>query len=136
MIWSDLEDLTIFLDSLPGESEESKVKMAKQKDKFWLRMWIACDRPPSGSVDQIKQKTKREYKYSLLRARLNAWDGPCDKKSWDRVMNSVMCSPQLIRLFGYVTLFLLIKIFCFHLMLILISKIILPSLSIQSSQFV
>ena len=28
---------------------DPKVKMAKQKAKFWLRMSIACDRPPSGS---------------------------------------------------------------------------------------
>ena len=27
--------------------------------------------------------------------RLNAWDGPCDKKSWDRVINSVKCSPPI-----------------------------------------
>ena len=74
---------------------DPKVKMAKQKAKFWLRMWIACNRPSSGSVHQIKQKTKREYKYSLRRARLNAWDGPCDKKSWDRVINSVKCSPPI-----------------------------------------
>ena len=50
-------------------------------------MWIACNRPSSGSVHQLKQKTKREYKYYLCRARLNAWDGPCDKKSWDHVIN-------------------------------------------------
>ncbi|XP_065566258.1 uncharacterized protein LOC136031014 [Artemia franciscana] len=35
---------------------DTKVKMDKQKAKFWLRMWIACDRPSSGSVHQIKQK--------------------------------------------------------------------------------
>ena len=96
MIWSDLDDLTSFSIHYPEKVKKvRKVKMAKQKDKFWLRMWIACDHPPSGSVNQIKQKTKREYKYSLLRARLNAWDGPCDKKSWDRVMNSVKCSPPI-----------------------------------------
>ena len=74
---------------------DPKVKIAKQKAKFWLRVWIACNRPSSGSVHQIKQKTKREYKYSLRRAKLNAWDGPCDKKSWDRVINSVKCSPPI-----------------------------------------
>ena len=31
----------------------------------------------------------------LRRARLNAWDGPCEKKSWDIVINSVKCSPPI-----------------------------------------
>ena len=74
---------------------DPKVKMDKQKAMFWLCVWIACDLPPSDSVHQIKQKTKRMYKYSLLRVRLNTWDGPCDKKSWDWVINSVKCSPPI-----------------------------------------
>ena len=113
---------------------DPKVKMAKQKAKFWLCVWIACDHPPSGSVHQIKQKTKWEYKYSLHRARLNAWDGPCDKKSWDRAINSVKHSPPInlsLWLCDFISHY---KIFCFH--LILISKIILQSLSTQSSQFI
>ena len=50
--------------------------MAKQKAKFWLLMWIACDRPSECLG-------------------LNAWDGPCDKQSWDRVINTVKCSPPI-----------------------------------------
>ena len=80
----------------PNWNVDPEVKRAKQKAKFWLRMWISCDRPSSGAVFSVKQKCKLEYKASLKRARLNAWPGPTDKASWNKVINSEKCSPSTL----------------------------------------
>ena len=70
-----------------------EVKKVKNRAKFWLRLWNACDRPSSGAVFTVKQKTKKEYKSCLRNARLNAWDAPNSKMTWNRVINSSKCSP-------------------------------------------
>ena len=44
----------------------------------------------------VKQKRKLEYKASLKRACLNAWPGPTDKASWNKVINSEKCSPSAL----------------------------------------
>ena len=75
---------------------DPEIKGAKQKAKSWLRIWISCDRPSSGAVFSVKQEYKLEYKASLKRARLNAWPGPTDKASWNKVINSEKCSPSTL----------------------------------------
>ena len=40
----------------PNWNVDPEVKRAKQKAKFWLHMWISCDRPSSGAVFSMKQK--------------------------------------------------------------------------------
>ena len=70
----------------PNWNVDPEVKHAKQKAKFWLRMWISCDQPSSEAVFSVKQKCKLQYKASLKRARLNAWPGPTDKASWNKVI--------------------------------------------------
>ena len=79
----------------PNWNVDPAVKRVKQKAKFWLRMWISCDQL-SKAVFSMKQKCKIEYKVSLKRARLNAWPGPTNKASWNKVINSEKCSPSAL----------------------------------------
>ena len=59
-------------------------------------MWTSSDRPSSGAVFSAKQKYKLEYKAGLKRARLNAWLGPTDKASWNKIIHSEQCCPSAL----------------------------------------
>jgi hypothetical protein len=85
-----------------------EVEKAKQRAKFWLRLWIACDRPKSGKVFKIKQNSKCHFRSSLHQARLKGLDGPSDWKSWSTVINSSKCMPatvSIIKISDYVAHF-------------------------------
>ena len=73
-----------------------EVKRARQKAKFWLLMWISCDRTSSGAVFSVKQKCKLEYKVSLKRACLNAWPAPTEKASRNKDINNKKCFPSAV----------------------------------------
>ena len=80
----------------PNWNVDPEVKRAKQKAKFWLRMWISYDRPSSQAVFSVKQKCKLKYKASLKRAGLNAWPSPTDNASRNKVINSEQYSPSTL----------------------------------------
>ena len=71
-----------------------EVKIVKNRVKFWLRLRNTCNRPTSGAVFTVKQKTKKEYKFCVHNARLNTWDGPNNRMTWNRVINSNKYTPQ------------------------------------------
>ena len=65
-----------------------ELKTIKNKAKFWLRIWVACGRPASGKVFDIKQSIKIAYKKHLRETYLNGKNFPKNKKNWKNVSNS------------------------------------------------
>ena len=65
-----------------------ELKPIKNKAKFWLRIWLACGRPPSGKVFDIKQSIKIAYKKYFRKTRLSGKNFHKNKKDWKNVSNS------------------------------------------------
>lgn len=51
--------------SKPGWSRSPKVRQAKARAKFWLRLWRDCERPRSGVVFEQFRNTKKTYNKSV-----------------------------------------------------------------------
>ncbi|XP_065584325.1 uncharacterized protein LOC136043326, partial [Artemia franciscana] len=67
---------------------DPELKNLKNKAKLWLRIWVDCGRPITGSVADIKQKTKNDYKKYLKSIRYNGMEFPASKKDWSKLINS------------------------------------------------
>jgi hypothetical protein len=67
---------------------DPELKKVKNQAKFWLKLWIACDRPSSGQVFSIKQKTKSAYKRHLRAVRFSGAEFPSNGKQWKSVLNA------------------------------------------------
>ena len=72
----------------PEWSWDPGLKSVKNKAKFWLRIWVSCERPCSGVVFQLKQKTKLEYKKYLRSAKSKICNFPSSHLDWKNVVNS------------------------------------------------
>ena len=67
---------------------DPELKNFKNKAKLWLRIWVDCGRPTTGSVADIKQKTKNDYKKYLKSIRYKGMEFPASKKDWSKLINS------------------------------------------------
>ena len=48
-----------------GWSDDPELQLAKNRHKFWFKIWGDCDRPRSGLIFRILKSTKREYRKAL-----------------------------------------------------------------------